>query len=149
MGYKHPAVRRALKDAHDDWDGALDRLEAMGEEARYAEDLLMLEATNGQLPPCEGSADGGLQSGGRGDGDAGPSCSTAAAGTSTGVKQNGKRRSPFKAAKPSASDDELEDELAHAACPDGDDPMSAYDINVDEEGEAIQMYLSMLASCTQ
>lgn len=49
---------------------------------------------------------------------------------------------------PSDSEDaEMEAELIHTVTGrDKDDPLSAYDIDVAEDGEAIQMYMSLLAS---
>lgn len=41
----------------------------------------------------------------------------------------------------------MEAELVHTvAARDKEDPLSAYDIDVSEDGEAIQLYLSMLQS---
>lgn len=47
----------------------------------------------------------------------------------------------------SSGEDELEAELVRTVAGTGrDDPLAAYDIDVQEDGEAIQMYLSLLAS---
>jgi hypothetical protein len=52
-----------------------------------------------------------------------------------------------EAASSSSSDDEMAAEVLRTVAGKGkDDPLAAYDINVEEDGEAIQTYLSMLES---
>jgi hypothetical protein len=46
----------------------------------------------------------------------------------------------------SSGDDELEAEVIRTVKQGKDDPLAAYDIDVEEDGEAIQLYLSMLGS---
>lgn len=75
---------------------------------------------------------------------AGPSSSSAAAGSSGGHAGGGsssaRRRRPPPPAK-TQSDEEMEEALRAGV---KGDPMAEFDVSVDEEGAAIQLFLSML-----
>ena len=48
--------------------------------------------------------------------------------------------------KKTESDEEMENELAASIGRTGEDPMAAYDVAVEEEGDAIQLYMALLNS---
>lgn len=158
MGFKEKAVRQALAAAGDKLEAALERLEAMGDDARAVK-VPRVDAgaagssgvaaaaagAAGADPSTAGAAaaaaagagDDAMQADAAGDVDdgAGAAAATAAAAADGG------------AAPSSSSDDEMAAEVLRTVAGKGkDDPLAAYDINVEEDGEAIQTYLSMLES---
>lgn len=81
---------------------------------------------------------------------AGPSSSTqpppqnGAASSSNPQQQHRSKRS--KTREDRDADQELEQEMARMVSSSGSDPMAAYDLDIEEEGEAIQLYLALASA---
>ncbi|WIA39072.1 hypothetical protein OEZ86_005216 [Tetradesmus obliquus] len=173
MGFKEKAARIALKAAGNSIEGALEQLQAMGEDARDPEAAV----ARGEAAAAAGGDAGAGPSQQQAAGDDAaeamqedqPDAAAAAAQAAQGVEAAGvpaqeeaapeggrrrRRRSDRRDSSSSSSgeegvDCEMEGELVNAVRGKqgkGEDPLSAYDMDVSEDGEAIQLYLSLLAS---
>jgi hypothetical protein len=138
-------------------------LQAMGEDAR-AEKLPRLEQDTAGSPSAEADAapaaagtsgtagaDESMQVDGAGTSaaDAAAAAAAAAAGASGDVEgspEGGDGGEGLADGSGSSEDDDLAAEVIRTVKKGKDDPLAAYDIDVQEDGEAIHMYLSMLES---
>jgi hypothetical protein len=126
-------------------------LQAMGEEARAVKVARVdNEATTsttaagntgdaGAGPSSAAAAGDDMQV----DGDAGTAAAVAAAAVAGGEAEAWEGGGVAEA--DSSEDDDMTAEVIRTVR-SKDDPLAAYDIDVEEDGEAIQMYLSMLES---
>jgi hypothetical protein len=84
-----------------------------------------------------------------GNGGAGPSTTAAAVGIVGYARRGGEGAGPSQLPhrpKKTESDEEMENELAASIGRAGEDPMAAYDVAVEEEGAAIELYMALLNS---
>lgn len=150
MGFKEKAVRQALAAAGDSVEPALEQLQEMGEEARAAVEGLGAASDDDVQQGTEGGGAGG--SGAPvAAGRSGAAAAAAAGGDDMQVDDagaaGGAAGGEGGGGEDSASeeDDELTAEVIRTVR-SKEDPLAAYDIDVEEDGEAIQLYLSMLAT---
>ena len=137
-------------------------LQAMGDDAR-AEKLPRLEQDTSGSPNAAADAaaaaagtsvtagaDESMQVDGAGTSAADAAAAAAAAAGASGDVQGGPegggRGEGLADGSGSSEDDDLAAEVIRTVKKGKDDPLAAYDIDVQEDGEAIHMYLSMLES---
>uniref|UniRef100_A0A383VMY7 UBA domain-containing protein n=1 Tax=Tetradesmus obliquus TaxID=3088 RepID=A0A383VMY7_TETOB len=172
MGFKEKAARIALKAAVNSIEGALEQLQAMGDDARDLAAAAAAAAVGGAAAAAGGDAGAGpSQQQAAGDGaaeamqedqpdaaaaaaqaaqdPAGVAREAAAPGGGRRRRRRSRRWDSSSSSDEEGVDQEMEGELVNAVRGKqgkGEDPLSAYDMDVSEDGEAIQLYLSMLAS---
>jgi hypothetical protein len=133
----------------------------MGDDAR-AEKLPRLEQDTADSPIAEADtaeaaaagtsvtagADEPMQVDGAGTSavDAAAAAAAGASGDVEGAPEGGDGGEGLADGSGSSEDDDLAAEVIRTVKKGKDDPLAAYDIDVQEDGEAIHMYLSMLES---
>jgi len=148
-GFKEKAVRLALKAARDDPDAAMATLLEQGESVG---DMAPLEEAGGEAGASTSSSRPAKKKSRSGSGEPPADSMDIDGKGAAGAEREGRggagEAGPSEPPPPkkTESDEEMENELAASIGRTGEDPMAAYDVAVEEEGDAIQLYMALLNS---